>query len=831
MKIELKGFQDTAVAKLLTFVKFARREAREGLAQAIVVSSPTGSGKTVTITQLMEWIVVGSDTIDPDPDAVFLWLSDSPELNEQSRDKIIRQSSVFKASQLILLDATFDQERFDAGRVYFLNIQKLGKDSLLTTPGDDRTYTIWQTIQNTAQTKPGHFYIILDEAHRGMTEKKRDREQAATIVQRFIKGYPEGGLDPAKLLVGMSATPERFNQLLDAMKGTITKREVDIDPDLVRTSGLLKDRIVVWTPEEKQPSDLTLLEEAARDWKRFAAEWAAYCTAQHLDTIVEPVLVIQVEDAISGKFTNTDLDEVVRVVERVIGPQPDGAWAHAFEDDTTLEYGGRKIRKVDASKIEYERGVKIVLFKMSLTTGWDCPRAEVMMSFRKAKDHTLIAQLIGRMVRTPLARSIEGNDVLNSVALYLPHYEQSGVNAIIERLRKPDADTGIAVDVELGRNLVTLHKAAGTEALFKALEALPSYRVERTEKISNVRRLMKLARRLAYDEIDTGVLDEVKTLIVTALTTELARLGKQPGFIANVAANQEIDVRGVSIEYGIWANADEDEVRHIKATPENINDLFEQAKRQLGRDGLEMDFLKARRDVNEAPQAKLEFVGVLQDKAAVDQLEKICQKKVQALFQHYRDEINALESGKQEDYNRIRRVARQPEAETLHFPDTLDVRRETAIWARHVYVDEANHYAADLNKWEAQVMEDELQQPGVAGWLRNMPRKAWSLSIPYHLEGEDRPLYPDFIIVRKAKGKLVMDLLDPHSSGLADAMAKARGLAEYAQKHGDHFGRIELIAKDAKGNLKRLDLNDETVRDKVKKVGDKAHLDLLFDEV
>ena len=45
-----------------------------------------------------------------------------------------------------------------------------------------------------------------------------------------------------------------------------------------------------------------------------------------------------------------------------------------------------------------------MFFKMALSTGWDCPRAEVMMSFRRAEDHTYIAQLLGRMVRTPLAR-------------------------------------------------------------------------------------------------------------------------------------------------------------------------------------------------------------------------------------------------------------------------------------------------------------------------------------------------------------------------------------------------------------------------------------------
>jgi hypothetical protein len=58
------------------------------------------------------------------------------------------------------------------------------------------------------------------------------------------------------------------------------------------------------------------------------------------------------------------------------------------------------------------------------------------MSFRRAHDHTLIVQLIGRMVRMPLARRIEGQELLNSVSLYLPHYDAEGLRQVIENLKE-----------------------------------------------------------------------------------------------------------------------------------------------------------------------------------------------------------------------------------------------------------------------------------------------------------------------------------------------------------------------------------------------------------
>jgi len=78
-----------------------------------------------------------------------------------------------------------------------------------------------------------------------------------------------------------------------------------------------------------------------------------------------------------------------------------GAFAHCFDEDADVPAVSVMLRKIDASKIQDDPDALVIFFKTALTTGWDCPRAEVMMSFRKAVDDTLIAQLVGRMVRTP----------------------------------------------------------------------------------------------------------------------------------------------------------------------------------------------------------------------------------------------------------------------------------------------------------------------------------------------------------------------------------------------------------------------------------------------
>src|SRR5207247_92419 len=99
-------------------------------------------------------------------------------------------SNTFGLDDLVTIESSFDQQRFDPGRVYFLNTQKLGKEKNLVSHGDERSYTVWETVDNTIVETPGSLWLVLDEAHKGMLEA-RDAKLAATIVQKFVKGSSE----------------------------------------------------------------------------------------------------------------------------------------------------------------------------------------------------------------------------------------------------------------------------------------------------------------------------------------------------------------------------------------------------------------------------------------------------------------------------------------------------------------------------------------------------------------------------------------------------------------------------------------------------------------
>lgn len=828
MKLMLKDFQDEAVALLRSHADTAATAAKTGKGQALVLAAPTGSGKTVIATAWMESVLQGDGEHPADPQATFLWLTDMPELNEQTKRKMLSGSSMFGADDLVTVDASFDAESFAPGKVYFLNTQKLGKGTNLVERGDKRSYTLWQTVNNTASERPGSFWLVIDEAHKGMGGTKKEREDAKTIVQRFITGSEV--LDSVPLILGISATPQRFTDLLagtDRISWPVT-----VDPESVRTSGLLKEAITLWHPEETQPSDMTMLRAAAVEHKRYAEEWAKYADKESAPD-VKPVLVVQVQDAAKGSkdVTKTDIEAALNTVEEVLGPLGEYGVAHSFQEGQTLILStARRFRYIAPVDIQDDPDLQVVFFKLSLSTGWDCPRAEVMMSFRTAQDRTYIAQLVGRMVRTPLARSVSTSEYLNSVCLYLPHYDAKELDKVIEYLTDPDPEVGIATRVQRGEKLITLKRNPDAQAAFDAAKQLITYKVEKVSKQSNIRRILRLGRLLAWDKLDADAGQRFTEELVAVLVAERKKVEGKDEFAERIKEAARIDVRGVTVAVG---GTEKTAVTSssLVAVAENVEHAFADAGRKLG-GGLHAAYRDARAAEDNAPALsaiKLELYALLEDAAVGKAVEDRAGELLSDELDKHKAAVMAFPEERRQLYRHIRRQAGKPASEPWELPDSIEGSKDgTTSYDRHLYVDDDGNFAATLNDWEDQVLTDVLKDKDVVGWLRNDPRKQWSFTVPYEHGKQGKPMYPDFVVFRKQGAGIVCDILEPHSLSFEDSAAKAKGLAAFAKDHGDEFGRIQLIAKLG-GSFKTLRLDDTDTRDNVLAVATSDHLKLLFE--
>jgi hypothetical protein len=141
---------------------------------------------------------------------------------------------------------------------------------------------------------------------------------------------------------------------------------------------------------------------------------------------------------------------------------------------------------------------------------------------------------------------------------------------------------------------------------------------------------------------------------------------------------------------------------------------------------------------------------------------------------------------------------------------------------------------SSLNKWERDVVDTELSRPNAVGWYRNPSRAAVdSLGIAYRDgKGNWRSMHPDFIFFHEINGQIKASIVDPHGHHLEDAVTKLRALAEFAEKYGESFYRIEAISQ-VDNSMRVLDMQESAVRDAVRHRNDSAvdfyHSDIAVD--
>lgn len=826
MKFELTGYQRDAVSDISGALAdgFGRFVEHSKLT-AVSLSAPTGAGKTVIATAVIERLLHGDDTTEPNPDLTVLWVTDDPSLNQQTRTKMLVASSVIKPAELVTVDASLDQRYLDRGRVYFVHIQQLGKGATnYVRKGNKRKFSLWETIANTIEDRGSDFILVVDEAHKGTSTATGSSK---TITARLIDGAG-GKLPPTPVVLGISATPERFVEAI-AKAGQRTLEPVTVDADEVRASGLLKDKIRIRHPLETQPGDSTLLEMAVADLKEFTELWAAY-SAEEAEPEVVPALVIQVKPKVPDAELRSILDTLADAWSILDGK----AIAHAFQEHTTLNLGNRSVRYIAPQNIQDDPHLRVVLFKEALTTGWDCPRAEVMVSFRVAQDHTYIAQLIGRMVRTPLARRVSTDGVLNTVALYLPYYDETEVATVVTGLQSDDSQIASQIEIDP----VTCPRNTAVPApVWDLLDHLPTYTRPGKHHRNEVARLNALAALLVGTGLDPDAIAKAREHLTATLKREAARLGA--ALDAKVIDFETLDYQTQTFDLPSRAVVKEMAATTINA--KNVEDLFKRAKRTLG-DAAAKWYWDALCDANVDPdEAKVRTAALADDASVPASLEAAAKNLVDTWRNQHNGDIAKLSDSKRALFFNIWSQAKAPEQVTLIMPSQITaadrrvvrkgserVVEAVPLHKKHIYANGRGTFPAPFTGWEAAVLAAELASSSLVGWYRNPTGGTAALAVPYDQSGTARTMHPDFLFFHDLDGDIVIDIVDPHRPDAGDTAPKWRGLANYAQLHGPLLRRVLAVIEDDKGNLLSVDVKNPDVAKALTKASNETDIRALF---
>lgn len=842
MKFTLKDYQRDAVRDALANLKKGRKLWRgDSDKTAFSLTAVTGAGKTVMAAAAFEALFHGDDELDfdADPGAVVIWFSDDPSLNEQTRFRLMEASDRINHFDMVVVENTFNQPRFQAGKIYFLNTQKLSKNSLLVrghdpdaleakagtllpeTRPDLRAFTIWDTIQNTIDDPELTLYLVLDEAHRGMgTQTTAAENSKSTIVQRLING--SGGVPGIPVVWGISATVERFNQAIASAGRQIKLPNVVVDAAKVQESGLIKDTILLDIPDDTGDFDTVLVRRATDKLKQSSFAWAEYAKQQEEARAVIPLMVLQVPN-------RPDPNEIGRALDTIFERYPElpaVCVAHVFGDHTTQRFGNRDVPYIEPQRVQESTWVRVLIAKDAISTGWDCPRAEVMVSFRSANDETHITQLLGRMVRSPLARRIPGNDRLNAVDCLLPKFNKKTVEKVVDALMKGDESgppTGrILIDyVEVKPN------PAATKAVWQVFESLPSQtRPQRGAKPA--KRLTALAHELASD----GILAGAGKLAHSKLHEALDAFAQSHRDKIEAKRNAVLTVDGRTVKADLkgreksfdefWEDADvaviEDAYRRAARvlSPDIARTYVEHlAQKTASIDGDPEEYLEA------ITEARVTVAGLGLVMEIGPYIDAKAEELTKTLLATYSPQIKTLSDDRKETYRQIIEMSTEPQSVDLAKPESryeatkAKENGDTSnlpTWKNHLLCDKDGKYPAELNDWERDVVAAEVKRAGFQFWYRNPQQPSQSsLGVAYAEDGEYKIVRPDFVFFAEQAGKVVADIVDPHGVHLADALPKLKGMAKYAEANAGSYRRIESIA-EAGGKLRVLDLTNFDVR-------------------
>lgn len=376
----LKEYQRDAVDELKgLFELYFRSSSRK----EIVFKSPTGSGKTFMASSLFEELASENSNIN----FCIMWACPGKgELHKQSFDSVKKYLSGNPVCTLLEDDFFGSRKYIKNHEIVFINWEKLiqkdketGKwanNLMKDQEGHNFINVIEQTRSNGTKV-----ILVIDESHIGKSSKARIQEFINTIICPNI-------------VLEMSATP--ISEHVDVI----------VDPQKVIDEGMIKEDVIVNEGISKEDrsmeetdSELLVLEKGYLKREELKKEYNS------IGSIVNPLVLIQIPNVDEGEAKKL----VIKDFLREKGITEDNGKLKFWCDDKG-HFDKKKIRDLD-DETEY------LVFKTAVATGWDCPRAQILIKFREGKSETFEIQTIGRILRTAEAKAYN-NSLLDNAYIF-----------------------------------------------------------------------------------------------------------------------------------------------------------------------------------------------------------------------------------------------------------------------------------------------------------------------------------------------------------------------------------------------------------------------------
>lgn len=345
-----------------------------------VFKSPTGSGKTFMMSQVVARMA-DSDNVDFNTmDICFLWVSIGKGDLEKQSAKSLKEA--FDGSpQVTMLEAfAGSKDIIEKNEVIVFNWEKIRTrdretgewKNVVMKEGERNSFV---DVLHETREAGRKIVLIIDESHSAART-----ERAREMIDEVIK---------PNLIIEMSATPI----LAEQPDYTVNPQDV-IDEELIKKDIVINEDFTNNGDANELDTEQAVL----------LASWNKLTELEELfkkkKIGVKPLLLIQLPNSEAGEVKKDVAMEFLR--EQGIS-QENGNLAIWLSEEKFL---------ADNDLVKNDSPVRVLIFKQAIDTGWDCPRAHILLKWRESASITFEVQVLGRILRMPEAKHYD-DDVLN----------------------------------------------------------------------------------------------------------------------------------------------------------------------------------------------------------------------------------------------------------------------------------------------------------------------------------------------------------------------------------------------------------------------------------
>lgn len=359
LTINLFEFQENAVINLINATT------KEKAKDTILMKAPTGSGKTIILIDFVDKYLttVSSKT-------AFVWLCPGKgDLEEQSRNKMNKLCPGRKTQNLF--DALLNG--FEPETTTFINWELVTKKGN-TSIRDSERKNLFDRVAE-AHRQGIKFIVIIDEEHSNNTAK------AKAIIDSFAAEYT----------IRVSATAIKNKRF----------EFFEIDELDVINAGLITKALYVnegITDNLDIDDDYNILLDLADNKRKEIANRYK----QHGKNI-RPLVLIQ--------FPNAQPETISAVEEKL------ESMGFTYDNGLVSKWMSEDKRDLPDNLTENDGIPIFLLMKQAISTGWDCPRAKILVKLREGMSESFEIQTIGRIRRMPEAKHYD-DDLLDFSYVY-----------------------------------------------------------------------------------------------------------------------------------------------------------------------------------------------------------------------------------------------------------------------------------------------------------------------------------------------------------------------------------------------------------------------------